>query len=63
MPSMSSAQSFAVYAEDTDPLGRISFEVAAAEPPPNDFVIASPRLEIADLTAIPRPFHTDVTEQ
>jgi len=60
---MSSAQSFAVYAEDTDPLGRISFEVAAAEPPSNEFVIDAPRLEMTDLAAIPRPFRTDVTEQ
>jgi hypothetical protein len=63
MPSMSSAQSFDVYAEETGPLGRMSFEVAAAEPPSNDFVIASPRLEMTDLAAIPRPFRTDVTEQ
>ena len=27
---------FAVYAEDTDPLGRPTFEVAAAEPPSNE---------------------------
>ena len=63
MPSMSNAQAFAVYAEATEPLGRISFEVAAAEPPSNDFVIDSPRLEMTDLAVIPRPFRTDVTEQ
>jgi hypothetical protein len=61
MPSMSSSQ-FAVYAEDTDPLGRRSFEVAAAEPPSNELVIASPRLEMTDLAVIPRPFRTDATE-
>jgi hypothetical protein len=63
MPSMSSAQSFAVYAEETDPLGRPAFEVAAAEPPPNELVIDSPRLEMTDLAVIPRPFRADATEQ
>ena len=58
MPSMSRAPSFAVYA-DGDPLLRPSLEIAAAEPPPNDFVIAEPPLEITELALVPRPFRDD----
>jgi hypothetical protein len=55
MPSMSSP-AFDVYAEGADPLGRRTLEIAAAEPPANDLVIASPRLEMTDLQVVPRPF-------
>ena len=59
MPSMTESTLFDVYAEETDPLGRHSIEIAAAEPPVNDVQIASPELEIADLAIIPRPFRGD----
>jgi hypothetical protein len=58
MPSMTES-SFDVYANGTDPLGRRSLDVAAAEPPANDLEIASPDVELADLTIIPRPFRTE----
>ena len=63
MPSMTSASSFDVYAEGADPLGRHTLEIAAVEPPANDLVIASPRLELADLAVAPRPFRDDVAPQ
>ncbi len=62
MPSMTAA-SFDVYAEGADPLGRRTLEVAAAEPPSNELVIASPRLEMTDLAVVPRPFRDDVARQ
>ena len=58
LPSMQEAPSF-VYAEGADPLGRRSIEITAAEPPTNDFVIASPRLEMTELAVVPRPFRDD----
>jgi hypothetical protein len=61
MPSMTESTLFDVYAEETDPLGRRSLEVAAAEPPANDLQIATPELELAELAIIPRPFRTDDT--
>jgi len=61
MPSMSESTLFDVYAEDGDPLGRRSIEVAAVEPPTNDLQIATPELELAELAIIPRPFRTDET--
>jgi len=62
MPSMT-ASSFDVYAEGADPLGRRTLEVAAAEPPPNDVIIESPRLEMTDLAVVPRPFRDDIARQ
>jgi hypothetical protein len=59
MPSMTESTLFDVYAEETDPLGRHSIDVADAEPPANDFQIASPELELAELAIIPRPFRAD----
>jgi hypothetical protein len=59
----SRSPSFDVYADGSDPLGRRSLEVAAAEPPPNELVIAQPRLEVTDLTVVPRPFRDDATKQ
>ncbi len=50
---------FDVYADGSDPLGRRSLEVAAAEPPANDFSIQSPELELAELAIVPRPFRDD----
>jgi hypothetical protein len=55
MPSMTES-SFDVYADRTDPLGRRSLEVAAAEPPVNELLIESPKLERNDLAIVPRPF-------
>ena len=63
MPSMSDSLAFDVYPEGNEPLGRPSLEVAAAEPPSNELVIATPRLEIADLAVIPRPFRDETTPQ
>jgi hypothetical protein len=62
MPSMT-ASSFDVYAEGADPLGRRTLEVAAAEPPSNEVVIPSPRLEMSDLAVVPRPFRDDINRQ
>jgi hypothetical protein len=59
MPSMTESSLFDVYADGSDPLGRPNLEVAAAEPPANDFEIASPELELADLAIIPRPFRSE----
>ena len=59
MPSMTQSSLFDVYAEGTDPLGRRSLEIAAAEPPVNDVPIAAPEFEIAELAIIPRPFRSD----
>jgi len=61
MPSMTESTLFDVYAEGTDPLGRRSIDVAAAEPPANDLQIAAPELELAELAIIPRPFRADDT--
>jgi hypothetical protein len=63
MPSMSDSLAFDVYAEGNEPLGRPSLEVAAVEPPSNELVIAAPRIEIADLAVIPRPFRDETTAQ
>jgi hypothetical protein len=62
MPSMSSP-SFDVYAEGADPLGRRTLEIAAAEPPVNDFVIAAPQLELTELAVVPRPVPDGVDQQ
>jgi hypothetical protein len=59
MPSMTESSLFDVYAAGSDPLGRRSLEVAAAEPPANDFSIPSPDLELAELAIVPRPFRDD----
>ena len=56
MPSMTESSLFDVYADGSDPLGRRSLEVAAAEPPANDLSIQSPDLELAELAIVPRPF-------
>ena len=58
MPSMTDF-SFDVYADRTDPLGRRSLEVAAAEPPANELLIQSPKIELNDLALVPRPFRKD----
>jgi hypothetical protein len=63
MPSMSNSLAFDVYPEGNEPLGRPSLEVAAVEPPSNELVIAAPRIEIADLAVIPRPFRDETTAQ
>jgi hypothetical protein len=55
MPSMSE---LAVYAE-AEPLGRHNVELAAAEPPTNEFEVFTPEIELADVAVIPRPFRTD----
>ena len=55
--------SFDVYAEGANPLGRRTLEIEAAEPPPNDLVIASPQLEIAELAVVPRPFSDGTARQ
>ena len=59
MPSMTESALFDVYADGSDPLRRHSLEVAAAEPPANDFSIQSPELELAELAIVPRPFRDD----
>ena len=46
-----------VYA-DQEPLRRPNLDVDA-QPPVNDFAIVEPKIEIADVAAIPRPFRTD----
>ncbi len=56
MPSMS--QAFDVYANGSEPLGRRTLEIEAAEPPSNNLEIESPELVLTDL-AIPRPFRSD----
>jgi hypothetical protein len=61
LPSMTETTLFDVYAEGTVPLGRRNFEIAAAEPPANDLLIAPPEIELADLGIVPRPFRDDDT--
>jgi hypothetical protein len=58
MPSMTEYQVLEVYAVSPTPLGRHTLELAAAEPPANDFEIPTPELELADVAVIPRPFRT-----
>jgi hypothetical protein len=58
LPSLQAAAF--VYAEGADPLGRRSIDVPAAEPPANDLVIASPQLEVTDISVVPRPFRDDI---
>jgi hypothetical protein len=55
--------SFDVYAEGAKPLGRRTLEIGAAEPPPNDLVIASPQLELAELAVVPRPLGDGTARQ
>jgi hypothetical protein len=62
MPSMSRSPSFDVYADGGDPLGRHSIEVAAAEPPSNEIVIAEPPLDI-DLGGVPGPFRDETAQR
>jgi hypothetical protein len=62
LPSLQQAPAF-VYAEGADPLGRRSIEISAAEPPKNDLVIATPRIEVTDVAVVPRPFRTDIGSQ
>jgi len=54
LPSMRGS-TFDVYADGSDALARPALEIEAA-PPPNDLVLASPQIELTDLTAVPRPF-------
>ncbi len=56
MPSMTESSLFDVYADGANPLGPRSLEIEAAVPPPNEFNIASPELELAELAIVPRPF-------
>lgn len=56
MPSMTESSLFDVYADGTDPLKRRNLEVAAAEPPANELKIETPKLELAELAIVPRPF-------
>jgi hypothetical protein len=53
MPSTS--PSFDVYADGTEPLGRPTLEIVAAEPPANTLEIESPQLVLTDLAIAPRP--------
>jgi hypothetical protein len=61
MPSM--AQSFDVYANGADPLGRRSLEVEDVAPPANELEIQSPQLAVTDLAIVPRPFRDDGATQ
>lgn len=56
LPSIAGSETFDVYANRSDKLAPPALEVAV-EPPMNDLVI-SPRIDMADLTAVPRPFRT-----
>lgn len=53
------APSFDVYADGSDPLGRRSLEIAEAEPPSNELVIAEPQLEMTELAVVPKPVRDD----
>ena len=55
--------SFDVYAEGSDPLGRRTLEIEAAEPPSNDLVIPAPQIELTDLAVVPRPFGAETARQ
>ena len=55
MPSMSEHQ---VYAE-AEPLGVHNVEVEAVEPPANEIEAFTPKIELADVAVIPRPFRAD----
>ena len=59
MPSMDRSLAFEAVTESVEPLGRPAFEVAAAEPPQNELVIATPQLELPELAGIPRPFRSE----
>lgn len=63
LPSIGESALFDVYADGADRLGRPSLEIEAAEPPSNELVIASPRIELTDLTALPRPFRDTAAAQ
>jgi hypothetical protein len=60
LPSIGNSALFDVYADGSDGLERPTLEVQA-EPPANDLVIASPRIELSDL-AVPRPFRDTAAE-
>ena len=55
MPSMAEHQ---VYAE-AEPLGVHSVVVEAVEPPTNEIEAFTPKIELADVAVIPRPFRAD----
>ena len=55
------APSFEVYADGSDSLARPTLEIEA-KPPANDLVIATPKIELTDLTAVPRPFQSAAAE-
>jgi hypothetical protein len=57
------ASSFDVYADGGDPLRRRTLEVETAEPPSNDLVIESPRIELTDLAVVPRPLGDESARQ
>lgn len=61
LPSMSESTLFEVYADGSAALDRPTLSIEAA-PPPNDLVIASPTIEMSDLTAVPRPFRAAAAE-
>jgi hypothetical protein len=50
---------FDVYAEGSQPLGRRTLEIEAAEPPMNTIEIDSPRLVLTDLAIAPGSFKSD----
>jgi len=59
LPSMRDSPSFDVYADGAEPLGRPTLQLEAVEPPSNELVISSPRIEMTDLAAVPRPFRDE----
>ena len=44
-----------------DTLVRPTLQIEA-QPPPNELVIATPKIEMTDLTALPRPFRNAAAE-
>jgi hypothetical protein len=62
LPSMTDSTLFDVYADGAEPLGRPVFQIEAVQPPPNELVIASPRIEMTDLAVVPRPFRDEAAQ-
>jgi hypothetical protein len=62
LPSMTDSPLFDVYADGAEPLGRPTLQIDAVEPPPNELVIASPRIEMTDLAVVPRPLRTEAEQ-
>ncbi len=59
MPSMTESALVDLYREDADTPGRPGLAVVHAEPPSNELRIDVPKLELDDLSGIPRPFRSD----